>query len=154
MPEDYSLQTSIVINAPAKRVFDVMLDLNQFDNWNPFKVMDASSISTVTQSKPGVGSTYDYEGKRIGKGRMVITQATKPSLIASDMTFMNRKTETAKVEYRITEETSGTLVTWYMQGSRGLGQRVMVKLLNLDKMMGQTFAKGLEQLKRYVEETP
>ena len=151
MPEEYSLQTSIAINAPAKKVFDVMLDLTRFDEWNPFRVMDPTSVSTVTQKKPGVGSTYDYVGKRIGRGRMLVTEASRPSVIVEEMTFYNRKTETARVEFRLVEEAAGTLVTWSMTGTRGLGGRLMTKLLNLDKMMGKTFAQGLEKLKTLVE---
>ena len=151
MAEDYSLQTSIVIDAPAKKIYEVMADLNQFDMWNPFKVMDPQSHSTVTQKAPGVGATYEYQGKRIGRGRMVITSVTSPSLIESEMTFFNRRTETAHVQYRLSQESAGTLVTWHMQGTRGRGQRIMVRLLNLDKMMGRTFAQGLERLKAYVE---
>lgn len=151
MAEDYSLQTSVVIDAPAKKIFDIMLDLRQFDAWNPFHVMDPSATSSITQVKPGVGSAYEYQGKRIGRGRQVVVGISRPSLIVSEMTFLNRKTETARVEYRITEESTGTLVTWFMSGKRGFGQRVMARVLNLDSMMGKTFAQGLTKLKTYVE---
>jgi uncharacterized protein YndB with AHSA1/START domain len=151
MAETYELQTSVVIDAPASRVFDTMLDLNQFDAWNPFPLMDPTSVGTVTQTKPGVGSAYEYQGKRLGKGRQVVTEVVKPQLIVSEMTFLNRKTEVTRVEYRIEQQTVGTLVTWYMSGTRSWGQRVMVTLLNLDKMMGKHFSEGLERLKEYVE---
>ena len=151
MAETYELQTSVVIDAPASKIFDTMLDLNKFDAWNPFPLMDPTSVGTVTQTKPGVGSVYEYQGKRLGKGRQIVTEAVKPHLIVSEMTFLNRKPEVTRVEYRIEQQTVGTLVTWYMSGTRSFGQRVMVKLLNLDKMMGNHFAQGLDRLKDYVE---
>jgi uncharacterized protein YndB with AHSA1/START domain len=151
MAENYELHTSVVIDAPASQIFDTMLDLNKFDAWNPFPLMDPTSVGTVTQAKPGVGSVYEYEGKRLGKGRQVVTEIVKPRLIVSEMIFLNRKTEVTRVEYRIEQQTVGTLVTWYMSGTRGWGQRVMVTLLNLDKMMGKHFVQGLERLKEYVE---
>ena len=152
MPEKYSLQTSVVINAPAKKVYDLMLDLNRFDDWNPFKTMDPSVTTTVTQSKPGPGAVYDYKGDRIGRGQQVVVSVDKPSLIVSEMSFFGKKkTNVANIEFRIQEETSGTLVTWYMEGERGLGGKFMGVVLGFDKMMGKSFATGLASLKALME---
>jgi uncharacterized protein YndB with AHSA1/START domain len=152
MSETYSLQTSIAIDAPAKKVYDLMLDLNRFDDWNPFMTMDPTTTTKVTQSKPGPGSLYEYEGKRIGRGQQVILSAEKPNVIVSEMSFFGKKkTNTAIIEFRIQEETAGTLVTWYMQGERGLGGKFMGTVLGFDKMMGKSFASGLESLKKLIE---
>jgi uncharacterized protein YndB with AHSA1/START domain len=152
MAETYSLQTSISIDAPAKKVYDLMLDLNRFDDWNPFMTMDPTTTTKVTQSKPGPGSLYEYEGKRIGRGQQVVLSAEKPNVIVSEMSFFGKKkTNTAIIEFRIQEETAGTLVTWYMQGERGLGGKFMGTVLGFDKMMGKSFASGLESLKKLIE---
>ena len=152
MAEKYSLQTSIVIDAPAKKIYDVMVDLNRFDEWNPFMSMDPTTTTKVTQSKPGPGSLYEYEGKRIGRGQQVVLSVEKPTLIVSEMSFFGKKkTNTANIEFRIHEETSGTLVTWYMEGERGLGGKFMGVVLGFDKMMGKSFAAGLAGLKTLME---
>ena len=152
MAEKYSLQTSVVINAPAKKIFDLMLDLNRFDDWNPFMTMDPTTTTKVTQSKPGPGSLYEYEGKRIGRGQQVVLSADKPNVIVSEMSFFGKKkTNTAIIEFRIQEESAGTLVTWYMEGERGLGGKFMGTVLGFDKMMGKSFASGLESLKTLME---
>jgi uncharacterized protein YndB with AHSA1/START domain len=152
MAEKYSLQTSVVINAPAKKIFDLMLDLNRFDDWNPFMTMDPTTTTKVTQSKPGPGSLYEYEGKRIGRGQQVVLSAEKPNVIVSEMSFFGKKkTNTAIIEFRIQEESAGTLVTWYMEGERGLGGKFMGTVLGFDKMMGKSFASGLESLKTLME---
>lgn len=152
MTEKYSLQTSINIDAPAKKIFDLMLDLNRFDEWNPFMAMDPTTVSKVTQVKPGAGSVYAYEAKRIGRGQQVVLSVEKPKLIVSEMSFFGkRKTEKAIIEYRIQEETSGTLVTWYMQGNRGFVGKFMGTVLGFDKMMGKSFASGLASLKKLME---
>jgi len=152
MAEKYSLQTSVVINAPAKKIYDLMLDLKRFDEWNPFMTMDPTTTTTVTQSKPGPGSLYEYQGKRIGRGQQVVLSAEKPNVIVSEMSFFGKKkTNTAIIEFRIQEESAGTLVTWYMEGERGLGGKFMGTVLGFDKMMGKSFASGLESLKTLME---
>jgi uncharacterized protein YndB with AHSA1/START domain len=152
MAEKYSLQTSVVINVPAKKIFDLMLDLNRFDDWNPFMTMDPTTTTKVTQTKPGPGSLYEYEGKRIGRGQQVVLSAEKPNIIVSEMSFFGKKkTNTAIIEFRIQEESAGTLVTWYMEGERGLGGKFMGTVLGFDKMMGKSFASGLASLKTLME---
>ena len=151
MAEKYSLQTSIHIDAPAKKIYDLMVDLDRFDEWNPFMTMDPTTTTKVTQSKPGPGSLYEYEGKRIGRGQQVVLSVERPSLIVSEMTFFGKKTNTAIIEFRIQQETSGTLVTWYMEGERGLGGKFMGVVLGFDKMMGKSFASGLASLKTLME---
>ena len=39
MAKPYEVETSIHIDAPIKKVYEVMLDLNQFNEWNPFLIM-------------------------------------------------------------------------------------------------------------------
>lgn len=152
MAEKYSLQTSINIDAPAKKIYDLMLDLNRFDDWNPFMTMDPTTKTSVVQEKAGPGSVYTYEGQRIGRGQQVVLSAEKPSLIVSEMSFFGKKkTNTAIIEFRIQQETSGTLVTWYMEGERGLGGKFMGVVLGFDKMMGKSFASGLASLKALME---
>lgn len=152
MAETYSLQTSVSIDAPAKQIFELMLDLNRFDDWNPFRTMDATVTTKVNQVKPGPGSVYEYEGKRIGRGQQVVLSAEKPSLIVSEMSFFGKKkTNKATIEFRIQPETAGTLVTWYLKGERGLGGKFMGTVLGFDKMMGKSFAQGLASLKALVE---
>lgn len=152
MAEKYSLQTSINIDATAKKVYDLMLDLNRFDDWNPFMTMDPTTTTKVTQDKPGPGSVYDYEGKRIGRGQQVVLSAEKPNLIVSEMSFFGKKkTNTAIIEFRIQPETAGTLVTWYLEGERGLMGKFMGVVIGFDKMMGKSFASGLANLKTLIE---
>jgi len=153
MPETYSIQTSVHISAPAKKVYELMLDLNRFDDWNPFRTFDETVTSSVVQTKPGVGSIYNYQGKKVGKGRQLVTAVEKPTLIASEMSFYkgDQVRDTALVEYRIVEDSAGTLVTWYMQGERGLMGKFMGRVIGFDRMMGKSFATGLEALKVLIE---
>jgi len=154
MPKPYAIETSVHIDAPAKKIYDVLLDLNQFDEWNPFKLFDDSNVSTVQQAKPGVGSVYEYQGNKVGKGRQEVIEVVKPTLIKHQMTFFNKKGKAEKAfsEYRLHEDSTGTVVTWAMNGERSVGQSLFISMLGLNKMMAKSFAQGLERLKDYVEE--
>jgi len=147
----YSIQVSAEISAPAKKVFDIINDLNTFTSWSPFAQMDPSTVATISKPGVGVGATYDYTAKRVGTGRMTIIDAVSPSVINMDMEFLAPNQERADVSFTILETTDGCEVTWTMSGTRNLKARIMIALLQLDKMMNKHFADGLLLLKGIAE---
>ena len=147
----YSIQVSAEIGAPAKKVFDLINDLNTFTSWSPFAKMDPSTVATISKPGVGVGATYDYTAKRVGTGRMTIIDAVSPSVINMDMEFLAPNQERADVSFTILETTDSCEVTWTMSGTRDLKARVMIALLQMDKMMNKHFADGLLLLKGIAE---
>lgn len=151
MPKTYAFNVSATINAPIKDVFDVMNDLDQLDEWSPFIEMDKTVTSTVSKPAKGVGAVYTWDGKRIGKGTMTITDSSKPNRIAMDMVFLNGKTTTALSEYLLVENDGATVVTWSMSGERTTGMWLLAAIMGMDNMMKKNFADGLSTLKKLVE---
>lgn len=146
----FEIKTNILIEATPAKVYEVLNDLGRLEDWNPFLTMDKSVTYTVSEKSVGPGAIFDYQGKRIGKGRMEII-SSGPTRIGFTMTFFNKKTETAKCEYLLEPEFEGTRVTWIMAGERGLKMQIMGILLNLDKMMTNNFNNGLKVLKAVIE---
>jgi hypothetical protein len=111
--------------------------------------MDKTVTSKVSEKSFGPGATYDYVGKRIGKGRMEII-SSGPDCIRATMTFFNKKTEVANTEYCLEPEFEGTRVTWIMSGERDFMGNLIGTLV-FDKMMAKNFANGLKVLKAVIE---
>ena len=146
----FEIKASIVIEAIPAKVHEVLNDLSRLEDWNPFLTMDKSVTYTLSEKTVGPGAIFDYQGKRIGKGRMEII-SSGPERIRFTMTFFNKKTETAKCEYVVEPEFEGTKVTWVMAGERDLKMQIIGKFLNLDKMMTNNFNNGLKVLKAVIE---
>jgi len=146
----FEIKATIQIDATPAKVYEVMNDLARLDDWSPFVAMDKTVTSKVSTPSAGPGATYDYVGKRIGKGKMEII-SSGPDCIRATMTFYNKQTETANTEYCLEPNFEGTKVTWKMSGSRGLKMQIMNTVLNLDKMMTKNFTDGLKVLKAIVE---
>ena len=146
----FETKASILIEATPAKVHEVLNDLGRLDDWSPFVAMDKTVTSKVSEKSFGPGATYDYVGKRIGKGRMEII-SSGPTCIRSTMTFFNKKTEIANTEYCLEPEFEGTRVTWTMSGDRSLKMHLMGTLLGFDKMMANNFANGLKVLKAIIE---
>jgi hypothetical protein len=147
----YTIQVSAQIGAPAKKVFEIIHDFNRFTGWSPFAKMDPSTVATVSKPGVGVGATYDYTAKKVGTGRMTIVNTVSPSVINMKMEFLAPNQEHAEVSFTILPITDGCEVTWTMSGERGLKERLIMSLLQLDKMMSKHFADGLLMLKNIAE---
>lgn len=146
----FEIKASILIEATPAKVHEILNDLGRLDDWSPYVAMDKTVKSTVSEKSTGPGAVYDYEGKRIGKGRMEII-SSGPDLIRATMTFFNKKTETALTEYSIEPVFEGTRVTWTMSGTRDTKMQIINLFMNIDKMMTKSFNDGLKVLKAIVE---
>jgi hypothetical protein len=145
----FEIKASVLIEATPAKVHEVLNDLGRLEDWSPFSAMDKTVTSKVSEKSFGPGATYDYVGKRIGKGRMEII-SSGPDCIRATMTFFNKKTEVANTEYCLEPAFEGTRVTWSMSGDRDLKGQILGALV-FDKMMAKNFADGLKVLKAVIE---
>jgi hypothetical protein len=83
---------------------------------------------------------------------MTITDAQEPSRVVIDLQFDKpfKSRNTTTLDLRPLE--GGTQVTWTMVGPRLLLMRLMGPFMNLDKMVGRDFDKGLDRLAVAVRE--
>lgn len=147
------IDVSVSINASAQTVFDRIQDLSRFNDWNPFPSMDPTSKSTNQGPDAGVGAIFNYQGDKMGKGRMEISSVDAPRKVDIDMTFWNKKgvPDSATSGFEIVDGPGDTVIVhWLFDQDRGLGMWLGGKLF-FDRMMGGTFTKGLENLKVLVE---
>ncbi len=145
------LDASVTVHAPVQAVFDRMNDLSRFNDWNPFPAMDPTTVSSHEGPAGGVGAVFQYEGKRLGRGRMEIASVDAPRRIAIAMTFWRGATATHSTSAFVLEpKGSTTEVHWTFDEDRGFGMYLLGKLM-FDRMMTKTFLGGLETLKRLVE---
>ncbi len=58
---------------------------------------------------------------------------------------------TQEAELSIKSDGSHSVVRWSVSGQRGFIGRVMCVFINIDKMVGESFEKGLAKLKSIIE---
>ncbi len=150
MPHTH-LDAAIAIQAPPQVVFDRMGDLSRFNDWNPFPAMDPTTTSSHEGPASGPGAVFNYEGKRLGKGRMEVAAVNAPCRIDIHMTFWrgNRATR-SKSAFVIVGAAGVTEVHWTFDEDRGFVMYLLGKLF-FDRLMTSTFRSGLQKLKSIVE---
>jgi hypothetical protein len=72
-------------------------------------------------------------------------------LVGMRLDFERPMKNTANVQFIMEPQAQGTLVTWNMTGDCNFLAKVMHMIINMDKMVGGSFEKGLANLKSVVE---
>ena len=71
--------------------------------------------------------------------------------IAIKIDFVKPMAGTADTDFTFKPDGSGTAVSWTMSGEDGFIGKAMRFFMNIDKMIGDDFDKGLGQLKNVAE---
>ena len=143
----YSVTRSTVIPAPAKDVFPLVNSFREWPKWSPWETVDPDMQRTYSGAEFGVGARYAWGGNRkAGAGNMEIVESQEPDVIRIRLEFTKPFAAVNPTTFTFVPEGGGTRVTWTMTGEhKGIG-KVFALFMNMDKMVGGDFEKGLTSL--------
>ena len=147
-PSDFRIERSLAMAAQPAVVFGHVNDLHRWDAWSPWAKLDPQMKVTYSGPAAGVGAVHAWTGnKKVGEGRMTITQSEPVKRIVLKLEFIKPFTATNMTEFTFTPQGGGTLVNWAMTGRNNFMMKLFGVLMNMDKMIGKDFEKGLAALK-------
>jgi hypothetical protein len=151
-PDSYSVTRKIQIDAPPSAVFSQINSLKKFGEWSPWDKLDPAMKKSWTGPEAGVGQSYAWEGNdKVGKGKMSITQSEPDKKVAYALEFIEPFPSTAQTDLAISGTAAPVTVEWTMTGKQNLMGKAMGVFMNMDKMIGKDFEKGLAELKTVSE---
>jgi len=151
-PNEFSIRRSISIHAPPEKVYRLIIDFREWPKWSPWEKLDPGMRKTMSGAESGPGSVYEWDGnKKVGAGRMEITDAAPPSRIGIKLNFLRPFAAENRTVFTLVPAGDGTNVTWEMSGVNNLAFKIMGILMNMDKMVGRDFEKGLAAMKAEAE---
>jgi hypothetical protein len=120
--------------------------------WDPWLAMEPDAKVTISPQAGYVGSTYTWEGDKIGNGKMQVDSVHFPDYIASSIWF-GESPEPSLVEWMLDEQEGGTHVTWQFtsEGSYPFGRFM---LLMMKGPLESSFTSGLAEYKAFLEANP
>jgi hypothetical protein len=152
LPSAFKIERSATINAPAENIFPHINSLKNFTAWNPWGKIDPKATENFEGPIEGVGSAYSWNGNMdVGAGKMTIVESQPSSLIKMRLDFIKPFAGTNMADFTLQPAAGGTVVTWTMTGDAPLFNRIMCLFMNMDKMVGGQFEKGLASLKTIAE---
>lgn len=147
-PSTYRVERSAAFDAPAAVVFDYAQDLKKFDEWSPWNEFDLEMKKTYGDKTAGVGATYEWSGNsEVGSGRMTVTEAKSPTTVRIGLEFLAPMANTAKGGFDIAAVGDDkSKATWWVEGNNDFMGKAASLFMDFDKMIGDTYAKGLDKL--------
>jgi len=147
----FTMSRSTTIGAAPETVRALVDDLRCWRRWSPWEELDPDLSRTYSGAEAGVGAHYAWEGNRkAGAGSMEIVAST-PAATEIRLEFLKPWRATNPVTFTYDAEGDGTRVTWTMTGNHAGLARLFARLINVEKLMGPDFEKGLARLKDLAE---
>jgi uncharacterized protein YndB with AHSA1/START domain len=151
-PGTFHIERSTSIAAPAEVVYAQIADFHAWPAWSPWEHLDPQMQRTFDGAPSGVGAIYSWTGNdKVGEGRMTITDAQPAQNLGIKLEFLKPWASTCTATFALTPAADGTQVTWKMDGKNDFMAKTMGVFMNMDKMIGADFEKGLAGLKSTAE---
>ena len=152
LPGSFKVERSVVINAKPEVLYPYVASLKDgWTQWNPFAEQDPGMVISYSGPDTGVGATSSWVSKKMGEGTQTITKADTATGVETTLAFDHGQYQMQGV-IAFAPVDGGTKVTWTSGGDWGK-QHLMFRYMGLmmNKMMGKTFEKGLQNLKTKAE---
>jgi uncharacterized protein YndB with AHSA1/START domain len=146
----FKVERSVVINAPAKKVYDLVVEPKKWQEWSAWNKRDPNMKITYKGPPFGMGARWDWVSKTEGTGSMEFTRVEPDRAVEYSLSFPEYKMTSTGA---ITLEPSGnaTKVTWTNAGDVGKNPLKHYLTLVMDRMVGPDFETGLANLKAIAE---
>jgi hypothetical protein len=155
-PSAYHVERKLEVAAPADVVFGVLNDLHRFSGvlvlfGSPWDTLDPGMQKTFEGPAAGVGQSYAWSGKEVGKGKMTIEESAPGQKVGIKLQFEEPMESTAAFALTLEGTPAGSLVTWSMDGNHNFVGKAFGVFVDMDDMLGADLEKGLALLKSAAE---
>jgi len=151
-PAEFRIERSITISAPQSVVFSLVNDLHSFNEWNPWAKKDPAMEQSYEGPAAGPGAIYRWSGNAdVGAGSMTITESHANEGVELELAFRKPMRATNAVEFTFRPNGEQTVVTWSMSGEKDMTAKAIHLVMDMDKMVGGDFERGLADMKSLAE---
>jgi uncharacterized protein YndB with AHSA1/START domain len=146
-PSEFRITRSRTLTASPDTVFAYVSDFHRWSEWSPWEKLDPAMKRDLSGTPAGTGALYHWSGnKEVGEGRMTITDSRPGQSITIRLEFIKPWAATSTTRFDIAPTDSGTNVTWTMTGRNNFVQKAFCLSMDMEKMVGGDFEKGLANL--------
>jgi hypothetical protein len=151
-PDEFRVTRRGSVSAAPAVVFARVNDLHKWRAWSPWERIDPALKRTFEGPSAGTGAIYRWAGNnKAGEGSMTITESRPGELIRFRLEFLKPFKATNTAEFTFKPEGNQTVVMWSMAGRKNFASKAFGIFMNMDKLVGSDFEKGLAAMKSVVE---
>lgn len=153
-PESFRVERKATIAAAPAAVFAQVDDLRNWEKWNPWQKVDPAMKLQFSGPASGVGAAYAWQGnKDVGEGRLTIVESRPNDMVRIKLEFLKPFEATNTAIFTFKPAGDRTEVTWAMEGRNNFLAKAIHLCMNMDRMVGGQFDKGLADMKAAAEAT-
>jgi hypothetical protein len=151
-PNTYRVKRSSTMKAAPAAVFVQVNDFHNWEAWSPWAKLDPNAKAEFAGPDSGEGAKFSWFGNdKVGEGTQTIVESKPDERIRIRLDFQRPMKDTSDVEFTFKPQDHQTQVTWSMSGKKNFVGKAVCMFMNMDKMLGSEFEKGLASLKGIVE---
>jgi uncharacterized protein YndB with AHSA1/START domain len=151
-PAELHVERSATMRAPAEIPFGLVNDFHHWPEWSPWQKLDPTMKITHSGSPSGVGASYAWIGNdKVGEGSMTILSAQPNEKIVMKLEFLKPFKATNQTTFSFKTAGDQTTITWAMDGQNNFMAKAFSVFMDMDKMVGTDFEKGLTSIKSLAE---
>jgi hypothetical protein len=151
-PATFRVERSITMSVPASAPFTEVNDFHNWQVWSPYVEFDPNMTTTYAGPESGVGAEMAWSGNsKAGQGRMTIVKSQPTELVRMNLEFTKPFAATNTAEFTFRSEGENTVVTWTMTGNNNFMSKAVQLFMNMDKLVGGDFERGLAKMKTVSE---
>ena len=150
-PDTFQVERSIAIDASPETIYPHIADFRLWQAWTPYDKDPAMKL-TYGGADSGKGATYAWQGnKEVGKGDIAITDAAPPGKVEMELHMIEPFEGRNHVVFTLAPQRDATRVTWAIDGKNNFMSKLVCLFMDMNKMIGSDFEKGLGRLKAVAE---
>ena len=149
LPSNYSAQRSVTINAPAEKVFPLVVNQKEWKRCSVWNQRDPSMQMTYSCPEMAAGSKWSWKSKSEGNRGLEFSAVERNKRIGYALTMEDMKPATG--DLTLTPDDAGTRVRWNINGSAHMNLVFRWFRLITDTMIEPDFKGGPKNLKKLVE---
>lgn len=154
-PNEFKVERRATIAAAPAAVFPHVNEFKKWQAWSPWEKLDPQMKRTFGGPEGGVGATYAWVGNSdVGEGKMTITESRPNEKVQIKLDFIKPFESSSDTVFALAPDGKGTAVRWTMSGKNNYMSKLFCLFMNMDKMVGGDFEKGLAALKAVAEGGP
>lgn len=153
LPGTYKVERSALIKGDGDMIYNMVCDYHNWDFWTPWSMKDDSTLVEEIIGTCELGAVHRWDGEKMGKGEMVITELVPGEKIMWDLKFDNFDRKMIIGMY-FEPEGDDWVVTWTAEGELGYNPLYRYYGLMIDSELGGDYEKGLQSLAEFCEQLP
>jgi hypothetical protein len=149
---DMNIGRELLINAKPEAIFPYINNNKKTNEWMPWGDTDPDIHMTYSGPEEGVGSQASWTSSgRMGVGQAVIVASSVNQAVNTKLTYIKPMEMSQDAVISLTPKGDSTLVRWEVKGKNTFIGRMFCVFMDMDKVVGSQFIKGLTNLKNIVE---